>query len=99
MRLRAAVSVTREERGCWEIGATVNDVEFQSVYGLPWCFSKVFKNCVYLDFLENGFKWPTPPEGGYKGSEGDCCQMLCCCIPGCKPTPMEDVPKMEQSTA
>jgi len=71
----------REERGCWEIGGTVADPEFQSVYGLPWCLAKVFKNCVYLDFLENGFKWPETPEGGHMSSSGDCCEMLCPCIP------------------
>ena len=76
---------TREERGCWEIGATVNDVEFQSVYGLPWCLSKVFKNCVYLDFLENGFKWPEKSPDGYMSSRGDCCEMFCPCIPMFKP--------------
>ena len=57
----------------------------RSVYGLPAPFAKLFKNCVYLDFIENGFKWPAVPEGGYKSSSGDCCNMLCGkCVPALK---------------
>jgi len=79
---------TDEERGKWKIGETIADEEFQSVYGLPWCLAKVFKNCVYLDFLEGGFKWPPVPEGGHKSSSGDCCEMLCPFGPF-KPKPKE----------
>ena len=57
------------------------------MYGLPWCLPKVFKNCVYLDFLFLGFKWPKKPTDGYITAKGDCCEMLCCFIPGCKPEP------------
>ena len=53
--------------------------EHDLVYGL-WCLPKVFRNCVYLDFIYLGGKWPTKPEGGYKASHGDCCEMLCPCV-------------------
>ena len=43
----------------------------------------------YLDFIENGFKWPPAPAGGYQPSKGDCCEMLCPCIPFFKPDPVE----------
>ena len=96
---------TREERGCWEIGATTADEEFQGVYGLPWCFAKLFKNCVYLDYLEGGFKWPETPKDGYISSHGDCCEMFCPCIPMFAPKPgdatatIEYIEKPESQTA
>ena len=68
---------TDEERGKWEIGKGNADEEFGSVYGLPWCLAKAFKNCAYLDFIEAGFKKSPPPEGGHKPSKGDCCEMFC----------------------
>lgn len=64
------------------------DDEFMAVYGLPpWL--KFCKNCVYLDFIQLGGKWPKKPEGGYKSAQGDCCNMCCPCIPGCKQEPLE----------
>jgi len=93
---------TREERGCWEIGATTADEEFQGVYGLPWCFAKLFKNCVYLDYLEGGFKWPETPKDGYISSHGDCCEMFCPCIPMFAPKPGDataTIEKPESQTA
>jgi len=82
---------TKEERGMLAFSATNSidiqkDEEFQSVYGLPRPLNKLLKNCVYLDFIFLGFKWPTKPDDGeYKPSTGDCCEMFCPCW--CKPTP------------
>lgn len=76
---------TKEERGksVFEGSNSLDsqtDESMTSVYGLPWCLPKVFRNCVYLDFIYLGGKWPTKPEGGYKASHGDCCEMLCPCV-------------------
>lgn len=72
---------TKEERGLLAYAASVStesttNEEFQEVYAQPYYIAKLFKNCVYLDFIELG-KWPTKPEGGYKSSKGDCCEMFC----------------------
>ena len=46
-----------------------------------WPLNKIFSNCVYLDFLSNGFKWPEKPESeAFPASSADCCNMLCGCL-------------------
>lgn len=75
------------------------DEAFQSVYGLPWCFARLFKNCVYLDWISLGFQWPTKPKGGYISSSGDCCEMFCPCIFKSKPPPPPEVVKVEMVEA
>ena len=77
---------TPEERGLKAYQANNSpkawlDPEFVEVYAYMWPLNKIFSNCVYLDFLSNGFKWPEKPESeAFPASSADCCNMLCGCL-------------------
>jgi nucleobase transporter 1/2 len=78
---------SREERGLhvWDavrLSNTNNDPEYIKIYSLPFCLSRVFRNCVYLEYASQG-RIPDPPEGGYRPGTGDIGELCCPCIPGC----------------
>lgn len=84
-----AIAGTPEERGVnvWEHvrDADVNnDPEYIEVYALPLCFSRIFRNCGYLEYPSRR-KFPEPPSNGYyQPSRGDLGDLCCpCLLPSC----------------
>ncbi|CAB9530460.1 Nucleobase-ascorbate transporter [Seminavis robusta] len=81
-------SKSREERGLhvWDAVRntdTVNDPEYIKVYSLPLGLSRIFRNCVYLEYPSIG-RIPPPPEGGYRSGRGDIGELCCWFLPGCR---------------